>query len=363
MHRIRGYVSERNSDEIEAELDIAYEMIFGKVNVNRYKNNRKKDEKCNVCDGELYENRLDGHYVCILCGVVASEPIIDLGPERYNFSDESGCIKNNARSGMENNELLPTMSSGSSFGNGTNGYNMNRRANWMIPYKEKSLYKVFCKIDKYCAECELSTNIAEGAKCIYKNLKEVKLSRGKNLEGVIRGCIYIESNQNTIGNSCSMEKLANIKNEKNEKINVEDIQYGCKIIKKFLRNNTSIKDMNLKIIDPNDLFPRYNKALDLPYKTNYLCKMLLNKINELRCLECHVPQSQAVGIIFYISEYLQLGITKQQIHEKCEGVSIVTITKTYSVLLDYTTELNKVIHSCLIEPISSSNPSVNGLNL
>ena len=127
---------------------------------------------------------------CKDCNMIVNN-IIDT-PEWRNYKDSSN---NPTRCGMPTNSLLPESSLGtniSSRGNNNetmNKVNMYQRWNSM-PYKERSLYKVYKDIESKCIDNDLPLIIGNTAKSFYKIISETKISRGSNRIGIIAACIY-----------------------------------------------------------------------------------------------------------------------------------------------------------------------------
>ena len=60
-----------------------------------------------------------------------------------------------------------------------------------MPYKERSIYKVFLEIQNVCNRHNIPSKIINEAKSIYKKIvSTTKISRGTNREGIIASCVY-----------------------------------------------------------------------------------------------------------------------------------------------------------------------------
>ena len=59
-----------------------------------------------------------------------------------------------------------------------------------MPYKERSLYKVYKDIEDKCIAGDLPLVISETAQSYYLTISETKISRGSNRIGIIVACIY-----------------------------------------------------------------------------------------------------------------------------------------------------------------------------
>ena len=68
-------------------------------------------------------------------------------------------------------------------------------------------------------------------------------------------------------------------------------------------------------------------------KITSLCDNILKEVEKTKYLSRHSPQSRVSGVIFYISEMMELKVPKKQISDVCD-VSIVTVTNCYKKLLE-----------------------------
>ena len=85
------------------------------------------------------------------------------------------------RCGMPVNVLLPESSIGSDIKYNQNPemYKIRKLQQWnSMPYKERSLYKVFTEISDICHKNNLPSIILNEAKSIYKIISNTKISRG-----------------------------------------------------------------------------------------------------------------------------------------------------------------------------------------
>jgi hypothetical protein len=68
-------------------------------------------------------------------------------------------------------------------------------------------------------------------------------------------------------------------------------------------------------------------------KITSLCDNILKEVEKTKYLSRHSPQSRVSGVIYYISEMIELKVPKKQISNVCD-VSIVTVTNCYKKLLE-----------------------------
>ena len=128
----------------------------------------KKDnyDECPVCNNIYLE--IEGKMVCKKCGTI-NDGIIDFNPEWRYYGNDDSKISDPTRVGLPTNELLPESSLGStiSFKYGES-YDMRKIRNYHLwnsmPYKERSLYNVFDKIQVTSLNSGIPNCIIEEAK-------------------------------------------------------------------------------------------------------------------------------------------------------------------------------------------------------
>ena len=160
----------------------------------------KKEEIIKCCQKE--ENYLisNGIIQCKLCSNTISN-ICD-NPEWRYYSGNDNKTSDPTRCGMPVNALLPESSIGSSVSFKNNNKSMcqiRRYQQWNgMPYKERSLYKVFNQLYDICAKNYIPTKITEEAKGLYSIVSSTKISRGDNRIGIIAACLYFSCKLNNV---------------------------------------------------------------------------------------------------------------------------------------------------------------------
>jgi len=282
--------------------------------------NTKKDitakKCCDIIDNHMID---EGLITCSICGNTINN-IVD-SPEWKNY--ENG--KNGTRCGMPVNTLLPKSSLGTIISNKNgNNYRINMYQKWnSMPYKERSLYKIFNAIDDVCNSNSLPTIIATTSKSLYKTISETKISRGKNRQGIIAACVY---------NAC---KECNVPRSNKEissffEIDPKIMTKGCKNFTEIFRmsNQRDKRIQSQKNITICDFIDRFCSKLNLSdLDTNHIMKLseICNKdsiINE------NTPPSMASGCILLYIKLIDSNISKKEISEICR-ISEVTINKCY----------------------------------
>ena len=129
---------------------------------------------------------------CKQCSCIISN-IVD-NPEWRYYGNNDSKSSDPTRCGMPVNTLLPESSVGSSVSFTSNTKTMNQIRKFQqwngMPYKERSLYKVFLEIQGICKKHNLPIKIINEAKSLYTIISKTKISRGSNRKGIIASCVY-----------------------------------------------------------------------------------------------------------------------------------------------------------------------------
>ena len=284
--------------------------------------NKCIDDNCNSIDFTL----VDGNYICKKCNSV-QEKFIDNQAEWRYYGHEDSKTTDPTRCGMPANDLLPELSLGSVIGtdfgskNSYEMYKIRKYQRWnSTSYKERSLYNIIDNISLQASNSGISQSIIEEAKVLYKELSELKISRGTNRNGLIASSIYMSCKVNKVPRSA--KEIAKIFN-----INITTMTKGCK---KF----HDIMKTNMICTKPEDFIMRFCSNLNLEDKYIDLCLHIIDKSDEYSIVSESAPPSIATGTIFLVSNLCKLDITKKIISKQCD-ISEVTINKCYKKLDTY----------------------------
>jgi len=169
----------------------------------------KEDDitKCTECSSrnlELDDSR--GELVCVDCGLVLDDAIIDQGAEWRVFSPEQGDQR--ARTGAPMTEMLHDKGlstdidwqnrdySGKSIGSGRLRSQLYRMRKWqkrsrVSNSRERNLATALAELDRIGSRLELPKSVRENGARIYRKCIELNLIRGRSIEAVVASSIYI----------------------------------------------------------------------------------------------------------------------------------------------------------------------------
>ena len=302
---------EKHFDEIDQFID----------DEKKEKEGGKKEESC--C--EKKENYLieDDIIKCKVCLNTISN--ISSNPEWRYYGTSDNKSGDPTRCGMPVNTLLPESSVGSTVSYKTNTKTMNQIRKYQqwngMPYKERSLYKVFLTIQEICTKHNLPNIIINEAKSLYKITSSTKISRGSNRNGIIAACVYF---------SCKLCHVPRSSKEIAEMFSIDStvMTKGVKKCQEIINMNKKYKLRlnNTTSIKPHDFIERFCNKLNISQQDMKIIQKIcdISVKNNIICE--NTPQSIAAGCIFYFSKLKNLPITKKEISLICI-ISEVTINK------------------------------------
>jgi len=295
-------------------------------------NHTERELKC--CEiKENYEYTNKGETICKICSNIISN-VID-SPEWKNYKDSN---TNTTRCGMPTNVMLPESSMGTTI---KNDYNfkmsrVNRYQQWnSMPYKERSLYKVYKDIEDKCIAGDLPLVISETAQSYYLTISETKISRGSNRIGIIAACIYYACKECEVPRSTNeLSSLFQIDNKIMTK--------GCKNFTEIMRMSKDRKRIQThKSVNLHDFIDRFSHKLELSDKIQKHIRILSKLCEELNLVNDNTPPAMAAGCIYLYIRIVKIDIDKKQISEVCK-ISEVTINKCSKKLEENEIIMNKI---------------------
>ena len=175
-------------------MELSLDNYFDELELINKNELNKNNEFCNnnneCCNDNINFIKDNGIIICKVCNNIISN-ILDT-PEWKNYKNNS---QNQTRCGMPSSILLPNSSLGTTISNNYYGGDqmkkINMYQNWnSMPYKERSLYKVFIEIENKCKLNNLPEIIITTAKTFYKMISNIKISRGSNRIGIIAASVF-----------------------------------------------------------------------------------------------------------------------------------------------------------------------------
>lgn len=302
-----------------------------KDNLNDYSLNEYNCIECKSFD-LIYE---DGGLSCSNCGLTQPKKLSQEAEYRFYGSNDNR-NSNPERVGMPTNSLLPETSMGSliqqrHFDNSAMKRMVQYNSWNQMPYKERSLYKICCRISNRSARAGLPPIIIERAKELYSIVKEVNISRGDNRDGLIAACVWIACKDTGVPRSS--KEIAEIFD-----IKLQDMTKGIKFFRENWRLANKADIINNESSNPLNYIERYCSPLPITNKIKYLAEFIAVKAILNNLVDDNTAPSIAAGSIYLACFITGNPVSKKQVAESCR-TSEVTISKCFKKLNDFKIDL------------------------
>lgn len=280
-------------------------------------NQVEREIKC--CEKkENYDLSDKNGIICKVCHNCISN-IIDT-PEWKNYKDSNVDMN---RCGMPTNVMLPQSSLGTmiKYDFKQNMNRVNRYQQWnSMPYKERSLYKVYMNISEKCISADLPKIISETAQSYYCNISETKISRGSNRIGIIAACIYYACKECDVPRSTGeLSELFEIENKVLTK--------GCKNFTEITRMSKDRKRIqSQKSVNLHDFTERFCHKLQVEISQQEGITRLSKLCESLSLINDNTPPAMAAGCIYLYLRCSKAEVDKKLISDICK-ISEVTVNK------------------------------------
>jgi transcription initiation factor TFIIB len=309
-------------------------------------------EMCERCESNLAFSD-EGFLTCMnsKCGIIYKD-IVDQSAEWRYYGADDNQNSDPTRCGMPINPLLEESSYGCKvLCNGSMSYEMRkirRYTEWQsMPYKEKSQYDEFQKITIMAQNAGIPKMIIDDAIRYHKKISEYDLTfRGDNRDGILAASIYISCRINNFPRTA--KEIANIFH-----LDVTSSTKGCKnalaIINNIEKDMVNADKTNFGRTRPEAFIERFCSKLNINNELTKVCQFISMKIEKLNIMPENTPHSIAAGVVYFISQYCKLNISKRDVKIVSE-ISEVTINKCHKKLEIFKDQL---LPSVIIKKYSS----------
>ncbi len=296
---------------------------------------------CEYCENILAFSD-EGFLTCTNknCGIIYKD-IVDHSAEWRYYGADDNQNSDPTRCGMPINPLLEESSYGCKIlCMGGMSYEMRkikRYTEWQsMPYKEKSQYDEFQLITIMAQNAGIPKMIIDDAIRYHKKISEFDLTfRGDNRDGILAASIYISCRINNFPRTA--KEIANIFH-----LDVTSATKGCKNALSIINNIEKDMDNKEKThfgkTTPESFIERFCSKLNFNNELTKLCQFISMKIEKSNIMPENTPHSIAAGIVYFISQFCKLNITKRDVKLISE-ISEVTINKCYKKLEKIQNEL------------------------
>ena len=298
-------------------------------------------EFCEKCNTRLVVSE-DGFMVCSNqeCGVVYTDIVLQTAEWTYYGTDDN---KNSdpTRCGMPINPYLKDSSySCKIMSSSKMTYEMRKIMKYndrkSMPHKELTLYRDFQRISHMAQIGNIPKIIIDDAIDYHHLISKNPLSRrGENREGIIAASIYLACRKNNCPRTT--KEIAQIFN-----LNHKNVSWGFKNVQSFINEHEDQlfenEKTDLAVTTPKSFIQRFCSKLNINNELTNLCLFISIKVEKDNIMPTNTPPSIAAGVVYFISCFCNLNITKYQVKQVSE-ISEVTINKCYKTLEENTHKL------------------------
>ena len=300
-------------DNISDTFSEESEELLPEDNIKKNKNNKSisdtdEEDICINCNINTDFKIEDGYKWCSECGE-NNGIFIDTTPEWRFYGSEDSKSSDPTRCGMPVNNLLSNMSCGtmiSAKGNSPEVKRLRTIHKYITSnYNDRAILSIFENLNIIASNNNINSMIVDQAKKIYKDIRDIKISRGINRDALVATCLMASLNINNV--SRSQKEIAEIFN-----INQSHITQGRK---KLLELNNYIKNnliYSINITTPENFIPRFCSSLDIEDKYIDLMKLICKKVQKLPDISENTPPAIASGIIYFICYLCKLNVSKKK---------------------------------------------------
>ena len=161
---------------------------------------------CKEIPPNLVEEFSSGDMVCGSCGLVLGDRIVDTRSEWRTFSNDDQGNNDPSRVGDAANQLLngSQLTTNIGFSDGIHGRSrdLSRAQNKAsVDKSNKTLAAAYKEIGALSESLGITSNVANCAKFLFKQVSDAGAFRGKPQETVIAGCLFIACRQENVPRS------------------------------------------------------------------------------------------------------------------------------------------------------------------
>ncbi|CAG8554177.1 9946_t:CDS:1 [Acaulospora colombiana] len=256
--------------------------------------------ECKNPDPKIIEEYASGDMVCGECGLVLGGRIIDTRSEWRTFSTEEN-DKDPSRIGAVSDptdaSALDTMISWK--GNTDNSPLSRAHFKATINKGNVGVKYALQEIETIGHAMDLSPELIETSKQLYKRSVEEKVLRGKNKLVIYAACIYIACRTMNVGRTLK------------EIIAVTRVPKGH--LSRAVRILVSTFDLNLKQMTSEDLMARFCNRLNIPHDVTGICIKVSQRVEQLGLLTGRTQNTVAAAVILFVTSVLKCDVLTDKI--------------------------------------------------
>lgn len=299
--------------------------------------------ECQIDPPNVTEEYSSGDLVCMDCGLVLGDRIIDTRSEWRTFSNDDQGNDDPSRVGQESElSTTPQLQTNISFGaGGAAARDLHRAQNKVNQDKgAKQLGSAYKDIGELCDNWQLTKNITDTAKHLYKMTHDSGAFRGKSQDAVIAGCIFIACRQCNAPRTfretfaltkVSKKEIGKIFKQLETLFKKENALKAQEQIEKGRAINPDLEHRGTDAAGADKLLFRYANQLQLDQTATNVAVDVAKKMDQEGILAGRSPLSQCAASLYFASHLMGQALTETQISAVL-GISAGTIKTVYKHL-------------------------------
>jgi len=285
----------------------------------------KRCPECNSINLTVDEKR--GEVICKACGFVLDENLVDTSPEWREFSDDG---EDRRRAGAPATFTKADMGTGTQIGTASELYNLpgaqRRRYMRMREWHnrsstslERNLKYALVELKRVSSVLNIPPSIEEEAARIYNLAVRKALVRGRSMESVVVGAIYIAARRFNLPRS--LNEICKLTGANKREVGKTY---------RFIARSLGIK---LLPSGPADYIPKFANKLSFNSSTQTKAVEILKKAQNLELTSGRGPIGLAAASLYVASLMTGEKRTQREIADVV-GVTEVTIRNRYKEIID-----------------------------
>lgn len=286
-------------------------------------------EECPKCKSDrISKDTIRGEIVCMDCGYVIEEDLIDFSQEWREF--DSGDVNSRRRAGAPISLARHDKGVSTELGMGYSDIfklpprlrpKFLRLKKWqhrISTATERNLKYALAELKRYTSQLNLSPGVEETAALIYRRAVAKELVRGRSMESVVAAALYA---------ACREHDTPRTLDELTEVANIPKREIGRTY--RFLARQLGIRILPT---DPKDYIPRFASNLGLSGKAVTKALDILAKAKELELTSGRGPTGVAAAVLYISAQLTGEKKTQREVAEVA-GVTEVTIRNRYKEMV------------------------------
>ncbi len=286
-------------------------------------------KKCKKCGStRISRDTIRGEIVCMECGYVIEDNLIDFSQEWREFDGDSANGRRRAGAPIS----LARHDKGVSTELGMGFSDIFKLAPKLRPKflrlkkwqqristaTERNLKYALAELKRYTSQLSLSPGVEETSALIYRRAVAKELVRGRSMESVVASALYAACREH--GTPRTLDEIAEV-------ANIPKREIGRTY--RFLSRQLGIRILPT---DPRDYIPRFASNLHLSGKTVTKALDILQQAKERELTSGRGPTGVAAAVLYISAQLTGEKKTQREVAEVA-GVTEVTIRNRYKELV------------------------------